>query len=150
MSKKYHDDMSLDEWLASPQGLHAVRWHAAWKRCPESVAIKSYLSNIMVQDATLLRLDPTPTDYDIDGIRRTHLQHVQYFARMGWDVPPEAQCICTPPCGNYNNDHAFSGAVSIAASTSALSSSSNGNFVTSMSSVRDRYASNVSVHTTLR
>jgi hypothetical protein len=83
-----HHEMPLDEWLASPEGLHAVRWHAAWKRVPESEAVKSYLSNIMVQDASLLRLDPKPIDYNIDGIRRLHLQHVQFFARMGWDVPP--------------------------------------------------------------
>ena len=86
----YFNGMTLEEWLASPEGLHAVRWHATWKRVPENEAVKSYLTNIMVQDAGLLRLDPKPTDYDIESIRTTHLQHIQFFARRGWDVPQEA------------------------------------------------------------
>jgi hypothetical protein len=86
----YINGMTLEEWLASPEGVHAVRWHATWRRVPEHDAVRSYLANIMVQDAGLLRLDPKPMDYDIDSIRNTHSMHMQFFASRGWDVPPEA------------------------------------------------------------
>ena len=82
----YNNEMALEKWLASSDGLYAIRRHAAWRRVPESEAVKSYLSHIMRWDAMLLRLDPKPIDFDIECIRVNHHQHVKYFARMGWDL----------------------------------------------------------------
>lgn len=87
----YYNGMTIDEWLAHPQGLHAVHRYATRNCIHNNIdAVKSFFSTIMVQDALLLRIHPKPTDYDIDSIRNTHLQHLQYFAHRGWDVPPEA------------------------------------------------------------
>ena len=89
--------MVIDDWLALPSVSHAVRMHADAKLMSrlhvpdEDDAVKSFLSNIMVQDAALLRLDPAPTDYDIVALRSWHLELLEYFVRCCWDVPKEAQ-----------------------------------------------------------
>ena len=94
----YHNyGMVIDDWLALPSVSHAVRMHADAKLMSrlhvpdDDDAVKSFLSNIMVQDAALLRLDPAPTDYDIVALRSWHLELLEYFVRCCWDVPKEAQ-----------------------------------------------------------
>ncbi len=83
--------MVIDDWLALPSVSHADAKLMSRLHVPDDDVVKSFLSNIMVQDAALLRLDPALTDYDIVALCSWHLELLQYFARCGWDVPKEAQ-----------------------------------------------------------
>lgn len=85
------DEMTLDEWLASPAGRDEVHWIARYLLyCGDAPVIKWYLSYMMMQDAKLLRSGEI-TMYDTDVMRKNREQYIQYFDRMGWDVPTDAK-----------------------------------------------------------